>query len=209
MTEVVTFNVGGQPYQVSRTLLNSHPETMLAKSASERWQADSDSEIFIERDGEMFRHVLSYLRDGRVDLPVTVTKKWLLSELKYYGVEGVDDDNVDDSLIKAQIPLGIANIHTICDSWKGTVVALNLANMCVKNWLKIQFEEKNHKDLISFQLNMRTFEGDCDPISNILVDCNVHLVKVGIQIVIIIRVDTQDQLPRLLRDYEVTLKSSD
>ena len=200
MTEVVTFNVGGQPYQVSRTLLNSHPETMLAKSASERWQADSDSEIFIERDGEMFRHVLSYLRDGRVDLPVTVTKKGLLSELKYYGVEGVDDDNVDDSLIKAQLPLGIAHIHTIFDSWKGTVVALNLANMCVKKWFKSQLEEKNHKDLIYYIFYMRTFEADGVPIPNIIVDCNVHLGKVGIKIVAI---------KYQKKKYVVILKSSD
>ena len=64
MTETVKFNVGGSIYEVSRSLLERYPDTMLAKSASKRWQEVSMSEIFIERDGDLFRHVLSYLRDG-------------------------------------------------------------------------------------------------------------------------------------------------
>ena len=51
MTETVKFNVGGTIYEVSRSLLERYPGTMLAKSASKRWQEDSMSEIFIERDG--------------------------------------------------------------------------------------------------------------------------------------------------------------
>jgi hypothetical protein len=35
-TEIVTFNVGGTRYEVSRSLLDLHPNTMLAKSASEQ-----------------------------------------------------------------------------------------------------------------------------------------------------------------------------
>lgn len=106
MTEVANFNVGGQAYQVSRSLLEQHPETMLSKSASEQWQSESDAEIFIERDGEMFRHVLNYLRDGKVNLPLTVTKKGFLSELEYYGIAGVDLKLVDSSA-----PAGEALIH--------------------------------------------------------------------------------------------------
>lgn len=94
MTAVVKFNVGGQSYQVSRSFLDLHPHTILAKCASKRWQKDPEFEIFIDRDGEMFRHVLSYLRDGRVKLPLTVTQEGLLLELDYYGVEGVDKKDI-------------------------------------------------------------------------------------------------------------------
>lgn len=73
---------------------------MLAKSASKQWQEDPEKEIFIERDGNTFRHVLSYLRDGKVVLPLTATKKGLLLELTYYGVEGVDEKDMDDNVIK-------------------------------------------------------------------------------------------------------------
>jgi hypothetical protein len=40
MVESATFNVGGHRYQVARTLLEQHPDTMLARSASQ--------EIFME-----------------------------------------------------------------------------------------------------------------------------------------------------------------
>ena len=83
--KLVTFNVSGQRFEISQCLLDSHPETILTKSASERWRDQSESEIFIERDGEIFRHVLSYLRDGRVDLPITVPKKAFMSELDYFA----------------------------------------------------------------------------------------------------------------------------
>ena len=73
---------------------------MLAKSASEEWLKDESEEIFIERDGSTFRHVLSYMRDGKVILPVTEPKKSFVDELTYYGVE-VRGEDIDDG--KAQL----------------------------------------------------------------------------------------------------------
>jgi hypothetical protein len=104
---VVSLNVGGTLYQVSRSLFEQqHPDTMLARLVSETWQRrhqpdqdDNDDEdtkptkkktkkaIFIERDGARFGLVLDYLRDGSVRLPVTVSKAAFLSDLSYYGVE--------------------------------------------------------------------------------------------------------------------------
>ena len=37
--------VGGENFELSRSLLDMYPNTMLSKSASERWQKDPDSEI--------------------------------------------------------------------------------------------------------------------------------------------------------------------
>jgi len=107
MTETVKFNVGGSIYEVSRSLLERYPDTMLAKSASKRWQEVSMSEIFIERDGDLFRHVLSYLRDGRVVLPLTASREGLMLELQYYGLDGVEKENIDDSLIRGSHPADI------------------------------------------------------------------------------------------------------
>jgi len=107
MTETVKFNVGGSIYEVSRSLLERYPDTMLAKSASKRWQEVSMSEIFIERDGDLFRHVLSYLRDGRVVLPLTASREGLMLEFQYYGLDGVEKENIDDSLIRGSQHAGI------------------------------------------------------------------------------------------------------
>jgi hypothetical protein len=59
---------------------------MLAKSASDQWQEDPESEIFIERDGARFRFVMDYLRDGNVTLPITETKEAFVAELEYYNI---------------------------------------------------------------------------------------------------------------------------
>ena len=119
MTETVKFNVGGTIYEVSRSLLERYPDTMLAKSASKRWQEDSMSEIFIERDGDLFRHVLSYLRDGRVVLPLTASREGLMLELHYYGLDGVEKENIDDCLIRGSQHAGV--YKTVVQNFKRKV----------------------------------------------------------------------------------------
>ena len=90
------FNIGGLRYEVSRSLLERHSESMMAKIASDQWQEDPESEIFIERDGSTFRYVLKYLRDGKVKLPITETKSDVIEELAYYNIDH-DADKIDDS----------------------------------------------------------------------------------------------------------------
>eukprot|EP00957_Ditylum_brightwellii_P117405 8954625-Ditylum_brightwellii.AAC.1 len=97
-TNICRFNIGGHKYDVSKSLLEQHPNTMLARISSEQWQKDPEAEIFIDRDGDRFRYCLDYLRDGSVVLPATVSKKALLQDLVYYGVEDVDEGNIDDGL---------------------------------------------------------------------------------------------------------------
>ena len=64
MAEIVKLNIGGFSYQLSSSLLQMHPDTMLAKSASEKWQKDSQTEVFIDRNGGYLQYVLDYLREG-------------------------------------------------------------------------------------------------------------------------------------------------
>jgi K+ channel tetramerisation domain. len=92
---IVTFNVGGTCYQVSRSLLDQFPHSMLSKSTSEQWQKDPNSEIFIERDGARFKYVLDYMRDGKVDVPLHETKTSILAELEYFGIDVADDNSVN------------------------------------------------------------------------------------------------------------------
>jgi hypothetical protein len=62
-----SFNIGGLIYEVSQSVLDMRPDSMLAKSASELWKKESD--IFIEHDRARFRFVLDYMRDGKVNSP--------------------------------------------------------------------------------------------------------------------------------------------
>lgn len=96
MTDTALFNIGGHRCVVSRSLLSQFPNSMLAASASKQWQEDPETEIFIERDGQLFRFVLRYMRDGKVTLPVTEPKEALISELEYYGID-CDESKVSDT----------------------------------------------------------------------------------------------------------------
>ena len=98
MTEVIKFNIGGQRYEVSRSLLDKHPESMLARSASEQWQEDPEAEIFIERDGLRFRYILDYMRDDKLTLPLTESREMIIAELEYYGI-AVGENSINDTAV--------------------------------------------------------------------------------------------------------------
>jgi hypothetical protein len=96
MPSNILFNVGGTPYKVSHSLLESHPDSMLAKCICKKWRADPTVESFIDRNGTRFQYVLDYMRDGEVILPITETKEAVLAELAYFGIEA-DAKKVNDS----------------------------------------------------------------------------------------------------------------
>lgn len=90
------FNVGGQHFEVARSVIEKFPESMLAKLASKTWQNDPDSVVFIDADGERFRCCLDYIRYGKAHLPMTVVKAAVLRDLDYYGIDGVNPNDLDD-----------------------------------------------------------------------------------------------------------------
>mmetsp|Transcript_21959 Transcript_21959/g.47777 ORF Transcript_21959/g.47777 Transcript_21959/m.47777 type:complete len:240 (+) Transcript_21959:583-1302(+) len=103
----VRFNVGGTVYEVSRSLLELFPDTMLSRMVSETWLdcsqgGDNDdrkkeSPIFVDRNGDRFQYVLDYMRDGQnAILPVTVPKEAFLKDLEYYGFENVDANTIKE-----------------------------------------------------------------------------------------------------------------
>mmetsp|Transcript_30105 Transcript_30105/g.64530 ORF Transcript_30105/g.64530 Transcript_30105/m.64530 type:complete len:223 (-) Transcript_30105:599-1267(-) len=105
----VQFDVGGTIYKVSRSLIEQHPDTMLARLASDTWSGsenkivDDDEDgnanaLFIERDGERFRYCLDFMRDGgAVALPVTIPKDAFLQDLAYYGFDSVDPSKISET----------------------------------------------------------------------------------------------------------------
>ena len=86
-TTVITFDVGGRVYKLSRALLESFPDTMLSRLASDTWQPDPTQTIFIDRNGDRFQYCLDYLRDNVISLPLTVSKKAVIIELEYFGID--------------------------------------------------------------------------------------------------------------------------
>jgi BTB/POZ domain len=94
----VRFNVGGTKYEVATSTVLSHPDTMLARLVSERWngkngkrprEEDDQDEIFIDSDGKRFHFVLDFMRHKRVFLPKSVSKAAVLQDLKFFGFQDV------------------------------------------------------------------------------------------------------------------------
>ena len=72
--EVLTLNVGGAMYTTTRHTLTKYPDSMLGamfngKFAAPAATCDQQGNFFIDRDGHMFRHVLNFMRSGRLCLP--------------------------------------------------------------------------------------------------------------------------------------------
>lgn len=61
----VHLNVGGKQYVTSKSTLTKCPDCMLAVICEDRWTPENSTEnpIIIDRDGNMFRYILNYLRN--------------------------------------------------------------------------------------------------------------------------------------------------
>jgi hypothetical protein len=177
----VTFVVGGEKFELSRSLLAMYPETMLSTSASERWHTDPESEIIMDRDPMLFHHVLAYLRDKKVYLPTTVAKKAVLSELEYYCVDDVDEDGIDDSLTQGYLAAQGAEkmqvaIEEFDEEFREGVKQANAvlaAKQCIERFLALRGIEK--------ELEITGFTGFQHPKEFYPTSCNKSLEKVGLK----------------------------
>jgi hypothetical protein len=91
----VRFNVGGRIFEVSRSIIEQHPNTMLARMIDATWKRDDyqpGDALFIDRSGDRFQYVLDYMRDGKVFLPVTESRAAVAHELEYFGFENVEQE---------------------------------------------------------------------------------------------------------------------
>ena len=189
-TQTITFNIGGQRYEISRSLLDQFPDTMLTKSASEAGLKDESEEIFIERDGSTFRHVLSYMRDGKVVLPVTEPKKSFVDELTYYGLE-VRDEDIDHGRAQLQsYPFPIFSLlRKLTDELDRNILGQKLARFCVQEFFngvegtrrKSQFtlQVKDENDFLTEVCNTSNTH-------SIIQIANDHLSNVGLEVVSVV-----------------------
>mmetsp|Transcript_22500 Transcript_22500/g.46973 ORF Transcript_22500/g.46973 Transcript_22500/m.46973 type:complete len:195 (-) Transcript_22500:50-634(-) len=98
----IKFTVGGKHFEVSRTPIHRHSDTVLGKLVSDTWNEDRGKTVFIDRDGDIFAHILNYLRYGSIELPVTLPRSMFDRELDYYGIASAAEDITNQkSLAKA------------------------------------------------------------------------------------------------------------
>lgn len=88
----VKLRVGEHVYHTSTATLAKDPGSMLAAMFSGKFALTKDEEgcYFIDRDGELFSHILEYLRSSAVpaDLSVDLSTR-LLREAEFYGIQAL------------------------------------------------------------------------------------------------------------------------
>lgn len=93
--ELVEINVGGVHYTTTvNTLQQAEPDSLLASIISahsnETFARDSSNRIFLDRDGQLFRFVLDYLRNKKLLLPDNFNERDRLRvEADYYRLTGL------------------------------------------------------------------------------------------------------------------------
>lgn len=92
---IIKLNVGGKSYYTKQNTLEAsvYFETLLnGQMQTPVLTGDKNDEIFIDRDGEMFRHVLQYMRTGILFTKKENILKKIKLEAKYYGLKNLEDD---------------------------------------------------------------------------------------------------------------------
>nr|XP_006819272.1 PREDICTED: BTB/POZ domain-containing protein KCTD4-like [Saccoglossus kowalevskii] len=83
--EIINLNVGGKLYSTTRSTLTRYPDTMLGAMFSGRMPSlkDAHGNYFIDRNGDMFKYILEFLRNGSIHLP---------EDFKDFGALAVEAD---------------------------------------------------------------------------------------------------------------------
>lgn len=88
----IKLDIGGANFTTKLTTLTRFPDTMIGAMFSGRHQifTDESGNIFIDRDGTHFRHILNFLRCPEDFDPSTIDvghRKELKKEANYYGLD--------------------------------------------------------------------------------------------------------------------------
>ena len=91
----VTLNVGGTLYTTTRSTLLSEAGSFFTSLLSNDWEGDAQQQIFIDRDGDLFKHILRCMRESR-EGQLEVIETWtegqrslLLREANFFGLHNL------------------------------------------------------------------------------------------------------------------------
>ncbi|OEU16206.1 hypothetical protein FRACYDRAFT_238795 [Fragilariopsis cylindrus CCMP1102] len=152
---MVRLNVGGQRYDVPKSLFDLYPSSMLSRLVSKEWGHDDDNIIFIDRNGYRFQYVLDFMRDQEVNLPMTESIEATKRELEYYGLEGVRGEEETSSPSLSPSPAPSITLGTPAEA--GNILAAMIANKkgelesldkTIKECTKMQEKCETHKNIV-------------------------------------------------------------
>jgi hypothetical protein len=113
MSAFMGLNIGGQVYHTTRSTLTRFTDSILARMLPNMIQygsvaKDPQGNFFFDRDGVVFRHILNFLRTGKLSLPENFEEfQLLIEEAQFYGlselVEAVRTKSKEVANTKASI----------------------------------------------------------------------------------------------------------
>ncbi len=115
---VVKLNVGGQRFVAERVVLTKFPDSMLGVMFSGHFtnHTDIDGYVHIDRDGTLFKHILTFLSDlEKFSLPESLSgqdKAKLKIEANYFGLDEVMFPSTPESRAEEEMkPAFLKYIH--------------------------------------------------------------------------------------------------
>jgi len=93
----VRINVSGHVFETWRHVLDKFPATLLGSDERDYFYDSTTAEYFFDRDPELFRHVLSYYRTGRIHFPRQDCVAAFDEELSFFGIH---TDSVADCCLE-------------------------------------------------------------------------------------------------------------
>ncbi|XP_067653644.1 potassium voltage-gated channel protein Shaw-like [Haliotis asinina] len=92
--ETILFNVGGSQFETYRSTLNRLPFSPLAdEDFLKKHYREDRKEYFFDRDPDVFKAILNYLRTGELHLPAWLCGASIKNELAFWGVE---EDEIEE-----------------------------------------------------------------------------------------------------------------
>ncbi|CAF1358490.1 unnamed protein product [Adineta steineri] len=91
----ITLDVGSVKHTTSVDTLTREKDTFFAALFSRRWELERDSNdnsIFIDRNGELFKHILEYLRTNKIPIDIMTNeslRQRLITEAEYFCIHNL------------------------------------------------------------------------------------------------------------------------
>jgi len=92
-SRIVKLNIGGFKFCTTSNTLTKHPETFFTGMLNGNLPTtiDEDGAYFIDRDGQFFAPILTWLRTNEISIPSTMTKEDLIREARFFSLQPLVD----------------------------------------------------------------------------------------------------------------------
>lgn len=84
--EKIVINISGQRFECWQSTLEKYPHTLLGSVEKEFFYDEETNEYFMDRDPDLFRHILNFYRTGRLHLPKSECITAFDEELSFFGI---------------------------------------------------------------------------------------------------------------------------